>query len=281
MDDLDARERVGRIEALLAEVEGLDEPARSLAMETVQALLELYGDGLRRLVEGGAVGESLAGDELISHLLLVHDLHPVSLETRVQRALDEVRPYLGSHGGDVELLGVQEGVVRLRLAGSCDGCPSSAATLRLAIEDAIRKAAPDIEGVEAEGVAEPKPALLQIGSLRRQEPDAGGPEWTMVGALPQLAGGGQLAKEVAGESLLFVRLDDTDYAYRDRCAGCSDPLAGGALRDGELVCPACGHRYDVRRAGRCLDEPQLFLEPVPLLTAESGLIKVALPAAVV
>jgi len=280
VDDQDALERVGRIEALLEELEGLPEPSRSLATDTVGALVELYGEGLRRVVERVAADEDVVGDELISHLLLVHDIHPVDVETRVRGALEGVRPYLGSHGGNVELIAVEDGVVRLRLEGSCDGCPSSAATLKLAIEDAIRKAAPDIETVEAEGVAEPKPALLQIGSLGRTERGSGDPSWTTVGALPQLAGGGTLAKVVSGEPLLFVRLDETDYAYRDGCPSCSETLADAPVGNGELACPTCGHRYDVRRAGRCLDSPQLFLEPVPLLTAESGLLKVALPAAV-
>jgi Fe-S cluster biogenesis protein NfuA len=105
-------------------------------------------------------------DELVSHLLLVHGLHPEDVETRVAQALEEVRPYLGSHGGDVELLGVADGIARVRLVGTCDGCPSSTATLRYAIEEAVAKAAPELDGVEAEGVAEPAPQqLLQIGSL--------------------------------------------------------------------------------------------------------------------
>ena len=68
----------------------------------------------------------------------------------MREALEEVRPYLESHGGDVELLAVEDGVVRLRMQGSCSGCPSSAMTLKLAIEDAIRKHAPEVEQIEAE-----------------------------------------------------------------------------------------------------------------------------------
>jgi len=112
------------------------------------------------------MGADPVEDELVSHLLLVHDLHPVDVETRIRQALDGVRPYLGSHGGDVELLGVEDGVARVRLCGTCDGCPSSAVTLQNAIEAAILKAAPDVERIEAEGVAEPTAALLQIGSLQ-------------------------------------------------------------------------------------------------------------------
>ena len=91
------------------------------------------------------------------------------------RALEEVRPYLQSHGGNVELLGVEGGVARLRMQGSCGGCPSSAMTLKLAIEEAIQKAAPDLEGIEAEGVAEPEPAPTIVAgpTLRRKKKQPG------------------------------------------------------------------------------------------------------------
>jgi Fe-S cluster biogenesis protein NfuA len=184
LDDRAARERVARVEALLAELEDAAAGVpRESALELVQALLDLYGDGLRRIVafvaerdEDGALARAFAGDELVSHLLLLHGLHPVPLERRVRAALDEVRPYLESHGGNVELLSVDDGVVRLGLEGSCNGCPSSAVTLKLAIEDAIHKAAPDVERIEADGAAPPAPApLLQIelsDALRCPIPEA-------------------------------------------------------------------------------------------------------------
>jgi Fe-S cluster biogenesis protein NfuA len=163
MDDAAVRERVAHVEELLARIAD-DAPA----VEALRAIVDLYGEGLRRIVEGVGSADPLVDDELVSHLLLLHDLHPVDVETRVVRALDEVRPYLGSHGGGVELLGIADGVVHVRLEGTCNGCPSSAATLRHAIEDAVARAAPELEGVAAEGVAEPRPPsqLLQIGSLQ-------------------------------------------------------------------------------------------------------------------
>jgi Fe-S cluster biogenesis protein NfuA len=157
VEDTAVRERIGRVENLLEEIE--EDPRAAAAVEAVVAL---YGEALARLLAGADPAE----DELVSHLLLVHDLHPVDLETRVRQALEGVRPYLGSHGGDVELLGVEDGVARLRLAGTCNGCPSSTVTLRNAIEEALLKAAPDLERIDAEGVAEPQPVLVQIGSLQ-------------------------------------------------------------------------------------------------------------------
>ena len=132
---------------------------REVTTELVQALLDMYGEGLSRIV---AACDVPVDDELVAHLLLLHGLHPVPVRERVLGALDEVRPYLATHGGGVELLDVSDGVVRLRLEGSCNGCPSSALTLQSAVDEAIMRAAPDVERIEAEGTEVINPALLQI-----------------------------------------------------------------------------------------------------------------------
>jgi Fe-S cluster biogenesis protein NfuA len=159
---------VARVEELLEELDGVaDGPARETATALVQSLLELYGEGLSRLVgyvaerDDGTLADALAGDEVLSPLLILHGLHPVPLPRRVLDALDEVRPYLEMHGGNVELLGIDEGVVRLQLQGSCSGCPSSAITLKHAVEEAIHKSAPDVTEIVAED-APPQPALIQL-----------------------------------------------------------------------------------------------------------------------
>ncbi len=162
------------VEALMGRVQELEDalgqaadPATlALADELVSSLVELYGEGLRRIVErldeagpaGADVRAALADDGVVASLLLVHDLYPVDLETRVREALDTVRPYMESHGGDVELLGIEGGVARLRLEGSCSGCRASSATLELAIKQALDEHAPDLAGFEAEGAVEEEPA---------------------------------------------------------------------------------------------------------------------------
>ncbi len=128
----------------------------------------------------------------------------MDVETRVLGALDEVRPYLESHGGNVQFLGIEGDVARVRLEGSCDGCPSSTMTLKLAIEEAVQKAAPELEGVEAEGVAEPppKPATTIVAGptlsrkKKKQPEENGASSWTVVDGL-DLSDGGMLAKEVS------------------------------------------------------------------------------------
>jgi Fe-S cluster biogenesis protein NfuA/nitrite reductase/ring-hydroxylating ferredoxin subunit len=286
VDDTRARELIADVEELLERAESLPDPvARDTAVGVAQGLLELYGEGLERVVaavaerDDGTLARALAGDELISHLLLLHDLHPVPVAERVQAALDEVRPYLDSHGGNVELVAVEDGVARLRMEGSCSGCPSSAMTLSLAIEDAIRTWAPDIEEVRAEEEEAPAaPGLLQIELPHARA--ASHPAWSMAGGVPEVPGGGPVLKHVSGEPVLFVRLDERYYAYRPSCPACEGSLAEAALAGTRLSCPSCGNGYDVRRAGRCAEAPELHLEPVPLLVGEDGLVRVALGAPV-
>jgi Fe-S cluster biogenesis protein NfuA len=187
----------GRIDTLLAGIAAAGDAAlRRSAEELVRLLFRLYGAGLERVVElaGEEVVRRLAGDRLVGSLLILHELHPLDTEARVSAALEKVRPHLGSHAGGVDLVGVgQDGVVRLRLEGSCDGCPSSTVTVKLAIERAIMAAAPEVTRIDVEGVSAPaEPQLLQIQPMPREAPGpcpvpappAGGAAARVVEAVP-------------------------------------------------------------------------------------------------
>jgi Fe-S cluster biogenesis protein NfuA/nitrite reductase/ring-hydroxylating ferredoxin subunit len=293
-DNQDLKDQIGRIEALLDEIESFQDPsARAKTAEMIQTLMGLYGEGLARVVDsvgrlgGDDLKDELLDDELVSHLLILHGLHPVDVQSRVLGALDEVRPYLESHGGNVQFLGIGDGVARVRLEGSCDGCPSSTMTLKLAIEEAVQKAAPELEGVEAEGVAEPPPkpttAFVAAPTMRKKkkkQEENGSSSWSVVDGL-DFSGGKMLAKEVSGERVLFLKLAGAFYAYRDACPGCGESLERGELRVADLTCSGCGRGYDARRAGRSLDgDSPLHLEPVPLLVGDDGAVKIAPPSAV-
>ena len=302
---LDLRETGERIDALIEAIAGSPSPLRSRehAEELVRVVTDLYGAGLERLLEiaydSGRLDDELltrlVDDDLVSSLLLVHDLHPYDVRTRVEQALEEVRPYLGTHGGDVELLGVTEaGAVQLRLLGTCDGCPSSSVTLKLAVEAAIEAAAPEVTSIEVES---PPPqaggeTLIPVDSLRSRlglgAPDASaGAAWH---TLPEVVGlaSGQATSTVAGGSALFVCGVGQDlFAFRNVCARCAGSLdgalpvrrLGGPAGDAVLTCPRCGAHYDVRRAGACIDEPGAHLDPLPLLV-EGSSVSVAVPTAV-
>src|SRR3954462_15908306 len=153
-------ELVGRVQELTAQVEALGDPqARACAEELAAAVVQLYGVGLERIF--AALDEQtrtdLAQDGVVASLRLIHGLYPVSLETRVQAALDSVRPYMDSHGGNVELLGIEDGIARLRLEGSCSGCAASQSTMELAIERALEETAPDLLGLDVKGVVAAPP----------------------------------------------------------------------------------------------------------------------------
>jgi Fe-S cluster biogenesis protein NfuA/nitrite reductase/ring-hydroxylating ferredoxin subunit len=308
-DETQLRIAGDRIEALLGELAAAGPAVRGKAEELVQSLMRLYGAGLERILTvlddaGPAaipVFARLAEDELVASLLVLHDLHPLDLETRIARALDHVRPYLGSHGGGVELVSVVDGMVRLRLEGSCDGCPSSAVTMKLAIERAIEEAAPEIAGIEVDGLpaaaskSDPPAAsdgqgnggrrngeMVQIGQGRgaAKERDAG--HWIAVAA-PELGAGGLAVVELAGTRVVLCKPGDAWYAYRDLCPACGAPLATGALHDELLSCASCARRYDVRRAGSLAGSAGPPLEPLPLLSERPGsgerdVLRIAVPA---
>jgi Fe-S cluster biogenesis protein NfuA len=277
----DLREVSARVEQLLAEL-GADADARvrDRAEELVRLLVEVYGEGLARIVElaGDEVVDRLTADDLVASLLVLHDLHPVDVIDRVRQALDRVRPYLGSHAGGVELLGVDdEGVVRLRLEGSCDGCPSSTVTVRLAIERAIGEVAPEVTRVDVEGVVAPPsgPKVIPVESLRqRLAPEA---DWQAVPELSGLAPGGLRSVTVAGGRVIVCRCGDTLLAYRDACPTCGSSLVDGVLTGDRLACPSCAAGYDVRLAGR--GDGGTHLDPLPLL-ADGGEVRIATAVAV-
>jgi Fe-S cluster biogenesis protein NfuA len=150
-----------RVEKLAARLEKANDPeTRATALELVQSVIELHGAALQALIdhcvatpEGERILDEALQDDLVSSMFLLHNLHPDDLETRVLRGIESVRPYLKSHGGDCELAGVDNGIVRLRLHGSCGSCPSSSLTLKSAIEEALFQAAPDIKEIVAENAA--------------------------------------------------------------------------------------------------------------------------------
>jgi len=157
-------ELMERVRTLTAQLDEIDDPAvRGRIDELVGAIIQLYGEGLGRIVQalaaageaGAAIRHGLVEDGVVASLLLIHDLYPVPLEERVNQALDQVRPYMASHGGNVEVLSLEGGVARMRLEGSCHGCAASNATLELALKRALQETAPDLLAIEVEGVAKP------------------------------------------------------------------------------------------------------------------------------
>jgi Fe-S cluster biogenesis protein NfuA/nitrite reductase/ring-hydroxylating ferredoxin subunit len=259
------------------------------AEQLVREVTDLYGAGLERMLAVAVdanpeLVDAFAADDLVASLMLVHGLHPHSVERRIEDALDSVRPYLGSHGGDVHLLEVDGEVVRLQFAGSCKSCPSSAVTLELAVEDAVRAAAPEISSIEVVAAeTESKPTVIPADSLMsRVHTQSRAHVWHPVPGVADLTPGEVGGFAVAGTTVLACRVGDQVFAYHDRCGSCGESLAGAALHrrlgssgdDAVLRCPRCHAHFDVVHAGACVDgngSTDAHLEPIPLLERDGVL----------
>ena len=295
--EIDSPERLfEHVQELQARLDACDdEPTREIAEALVAAVVQMYGAGLEqimaRLAAGGEAGSQAAGglteDPLVATLLLIHDLHPVSLADRVEAALDSVRPYMESHGGNVELLSLEDGVARLHLRGSCSDCSASSVTLELAVKQALEDAAPDLMGLEVEGVAPQMTGLalpladaaapgIELPMVMSGPGSAPAPmtAWAEFGAAAAVGEGQLLAATVGGTALVVANVEGTLLAYRDACAACGSSLGEGQLTDGALACPGCGRQFFLPRAGRSMDAERIQLEPVPLLR-EQGDVRVA------
>lgn len=280
-DDAQWRTAGDRIQNLLDASAAGGAAARERAEQLVREVTDLYGAGLERMLRTAVaansdLAEAFAADDLVASLLLVHGLHPHNVVRRVSDALDSVRPYLGSHGGDVELVEVDGDAVRLRFSGSCKSCPSSAVTLELAVEDAVRAAAPEITSIEVVA-AQPDSGsgLIPPESLLTRVHLNGHPStaWQPATELADLAPGEVGGFLVAGTTALACRVGDEVLAYRDRCPNCTDSLAGARLNDAVLRCPRCDAGFDVIHAGAGIDVAA-HLDPIPILVRD-GVLSIA------
>jgi Fe-S cluster biogenesis protein NfuA/nitrite reductase/ring-hydroxylating ferredoxin subunit len=294
-DDAQWRSAGDRIQTLLDASAAGGAAAHERAEQLVREVTDLYGAGLERMMHMAVaanpeLAEAFTGDDLVASLLLVHGLHPHTVERRIADALDSVRPYLGSHGGDVHLLEVDGEVVRLRFSGSCKSCPSSAVTLELAVEDAVRAAAPEIAAIEViaaekdsdSGVIPAESLLSRVqtnGHRAREERRHKSPAaWQPVPELAELRDGEVGGFLVAGITALVCRIGDDVFAYQDRCANCTGSLAGAQLDRAVLRCRRCHARFDAVHAGAGVDGT-VHLDPIPLLVRD-GVLSMAVAEAV-
>jgi nitrite reductase/ring-hydroxylating ferredoxin subunit/Fe-S cluster biogenesis protein NfuA len=260
----------------LERMEGIeDEQTREEVFALLEGVDVLHRQALGRLLElvgnlgGQGLAERVSQDPMVRTLLEMYDLPEADERTQVEHALESVYPYFKSHGGKLEVLGVEEGRVRVRLSGSCGGCPGTATTLQRVVEEALREGFPGFRELVAEEPPPPeseKPIQLGRKPLRR-------PRWFSVGHLEDLEPGEMRALRPEGTSLILVRLDGEVYACRNGCPpGSALTLHLGQLEGSTLVCPWHGCRYDVRTGKRQDAEGELAVLPVAV---QDGEIKVA------
>ena len=266
-----------RIQELIEEIDALpDEKARDMMQECMQEVLSFYGHGLERILGIISKGNNTAakdiynnmlGDSFVNGLLLIHDLHPFDLRTRLNLALEKVRPYMDSHGGSVEIISLEDGVAKLRLNGNCKGCPSSSATLELGIKQAIEENCPDLLGLEVEGAT----SINLVSNGKQQTLTYQG--WKTITGVDKLTNGEMKPVELSGIQLIVCKVNDQLYAYRNVCPACDLPLNTGKL-EGNIVSCKLGHSYDIQQAGKCTLDDDLHIDPFPLLQ-ENGSTKIA------
>lgn len=176
-DQKELNQLSARIEDLVGRVENIADPAvRANVITLLQALLDLHGQGLARMLHiisgkgevGRQIAERLSQDDLVAGLLLLYDIHPDGLRARVQKAVTNMQPELHAAGARVELIGVEEGEVRVRLTGSTGTCGSGA--IDKTVRDFIYASAPDVAQIQIERVESPQVpgslVQLQVAGVR-------------------------------------------------------------------------------------------------------------------
>jgi len=268
---MDFDQAVAELETLVDTLEREGDERALMLLELIDAV---HRPGLQLIAAGDREHPSAQA------LLAMYDLSPLGDRIEVEEALDEIRPYIESHGGELELLDVEEGVVHVQLSGSCHGCAGSAITLRRGVEEILREryagfkevVAHEPEGAEAQngnGNGAPGPQLLQIEGLHR-------PVFEQVATLADLPPGELTAVEADGQSILLANVKGEVYAFKNVCpTDDRSRLDGGRLTGSVLVCPWHNCAYDARSGKRSDDraeDPGLAVVPV---ATRDGAIQVA------
>jgi Fe-S cluster biogenesis protein NfuA len=187
----DFREDIQRIGGLVQEIESIADPAvRTATKNLVQSLMDLHGAAFEKALEivaeagepGMALIERLGRDSLVSSVLILYGLHPEEIETRVLKAVDRVRRQLRKQGCELDLLGVENGAIRLRVEAGSHTCGSTAKTVQSTLEAAMYDAAPDLTSLVIEGLEEkPASGFVSLEKLMA------GPDSSLVAQGPQAA----------------------------------------------------------------------------------------------
>jgi Fe-S cluster biogenesis protein NfuA/nitrite reductase/ring-hydroxylating ferredoxin subunit len=275
---------IAELDTLVETLEREDDQRALLLLQLVDAV---HRPGLELLAAGDME------NPIAQALLMMYDLVPVEDRIQVEEALDEIRPYIESHGGELELLDVEDGVVHVRMSGACHGCAGSAMTLRRGIEEKLRERYAGFREIVAHDPEAPAGSngsgllqiehsgggnggeLLQIEGLRR-------PVFEDVGSLSDLAPGDMKVVEVGDMSILIVNVEGEPYAFKNGCAVDIErpmPLDGARLAGKVIVCPWHNCAYDARSGKRVDDRPEEPALAVVPIAVRDGILKVAVNAA--
>ena len=254
--------------AAVSELE--DEAARAAASELQAAIEAFHRPALVHIVRtlrddprGKELLFELVDDPSVRAVLGLHGIIRADPMTRGRQALASVRPYLQSHGGDVELVRIESGTAFVRLQGSCSGCSMSAVTLRESVEEALVAGVDEVERIE-ELDDGPTTAFIPLASVGRKQETG----WVRGPSVDDVPPGGMLRVDVvpegggAPQSFLATHVDRRIAVFRNECVHQGRTLDGGLLEQGVLTCPWHGFTFDAA-TGECLSAPGAQLVQVP------------------
>jgi Fe-S cluster biogenesis protein NfuA/nitrite reductase/ring-hydroxylating ferredoxin subunit len=264
----DLQQLAEKVDHAIAEVRTLDDASQVKAMAMKSAIEEFHKLGLTRIVQtlksdprGKELLFELVEDPGVYALFSMHGLVRADLRTRVARVIEMVRPYMHSHGGDVELADVTADTVFLRLKGSCNGCSMSAVTLRNGVEEALQQHVPEIKKIEV--VAnEPDSQLVPLDALLGAQPEPGWIAGPLAAEIPDSV---PFRMDYDGGSVVIVKFQSQLQAFKNECAHLGLPLDNASVNPetGTLTCNWHGFRYNCR-TGECITAPEAQLEMLPL-----------------
>lgn len=257
-----------RVDEAVAEVHSLDEAARDKALALKTAVEAFHKGGLTHIIRtlkadprGEELLYALVDEPAVYALFAMHGLVRADLPSRVAQAIESVRPYMQSHGGDVTFLEVQDNKAVVRLEGSCNGCSMSSVTLKNTVEEALKEHVPELDGVVvADQDAGP---LVQITLPADAADDSKG--WIEGPLVDEVTAERPFAFESGDDKILLLKSSKGLRAYRNACAHQGLPLDGGMLdpESGVITCPWHGFQFD-GESGECYSAPHCQLEPFPL-----------------
>ncbi len=259
-----------RVDAAAKAVADLDGPAKAVAEELQAAVEAVHKAGFTTIVRAmkaddaaRAVLFDLVDDPVVHLLLSLHGIVRPDPMTAANRVLVEVRPQLQSHGGDVSLARIEDGVAYVRLEGACNGCSMSSVTLRNLVEEALVAGVPAVTSVEVLP-NEPSPTLISVESLF-MGPDPEKEGWVKAAPTADIVEGVITPVTLGATEVVVVNVEQKLTAYVNACAHEGLPLDNALLDlgNGTLTCPWHGFCYDAT-SGECLSAPGAQLEQLPL-----------------
>jgi len=266
MSDPSFDELAEAVDDAIGQVGELDGPSRDAAERLRTAIEAFHRPALVHIVRtlrddprGKELLFDMVDEPSVRAIFALHGIVKADPATRANQALEAVRPYLRSHGGDVDLVRVEDGTAFVRLQGSCNGCSMSAVTLQNTVEEALVEAVDEVDRVEVLD-DEPTSAFIPLESVTvRRSAQTG---WFEGPPADQVIAGGMLRFDVDDDSFIVTNIDNRLAVFRNACAHQGSTLDGGMIDAGVLTCPWHGFTFDAS-TGECLSAPGVQLEQVP------------------